>query len=251
MRFIESGFKDKPSVMFIHGMGCSGEHPYQKAKEKLENDYNVIIVCLDGYDKQSTTFHSISEQAEKIANYTEKNHNGKLHLILGMSMGGFIVLEMLSRYNITADKVILDSGYLKPWPKIPAKIMSGSVAWGFSQIMKDNSNFVIESFMKKMMGYCFKKKDLCASASKTTLKNSEYSCLTFKLPNLSKLQNTNIEYWYGTKERLMVKGMKLLKRELPNMKEVCLGEFGHGEFMFERPDEYIHIICKTIRKERP
>jgi len=248
LKYIESGFKDKPSVMFIHGMGCYGEHPYQKVQEKLKNDYNVIIVCLDGYDMQSTTFNSISEQAEKIANYIVENHNGKIYMILGMSMGGFITLELLSKYNVSVDKVILDSGYLKPWSKIKAKIMAIGVAWGFSQIMKDRSNFVIETAMKKSMGYCFKKKDLCASASKTTLRNSEYSCLTFRLPNLSRLQNINIEYWYGTKEKFMIEGMNILKQELPNMREICLGEFGHGELMFEQPDEYIHIICETLRK---
>jgi esterase/lipase len=248
MRFIESGYKDKPSVMFIHGMGCYGEHPYKKVAEKLENEYNVIIVCLDGYDMQSTTFTSISDQAEKIANYIVENHNGKLHFLLGMSMGGFITLEMLSKYNVTADKVILDSGYLKPWSKIKAKIMSTAVAWGFSRILKDKSNFIIEYSMKKSMGYCFKKEDLCSSATKITLKNSEYSCLTFELPNLSKLKNMNIEYWYGTKERFMIEGMGILKQQLPNMEEICLGEFGHGEMMFEQPEQYINTVYKAVRK---
>lgn len=248
MKFIESGDKNKPPVMFIHGMGCYGEHPYKKVTEKLEEEYNVIIVCLDGYDMQSTVFTSISEQAKKIADYILENHNGKLHMILGMSMGGFITLEILSKYNVTADKVILDSGYLKPWSKIKAKIMSAAVAWGFSRILKDKSNFIIDSSMKKSMGYCFKKKDLCSSASKITLKNSEYSCLTFELPNLSRLRNMNIEYWYGTKEKFMIEGMKILKQQLPGMKEICLGEFGHGEMMFEQPEQYINTICKAVRE---
>lgn len=246
MKFIESGVEKAPSIMFIHGMGCTGEHSFQKAKEKLEDKYKIIIVCLDGYDDKTSTFTSISDQAEKIANYIINNYNGKIHMILGMSMGGFITLELLSKYNIEADKVILDSGYLKPRSRNSAKIMSILVAWGFDKLIKGKTNFFIKNTMKKTMGYCFKKEDLCNFASKSTLKNSEYSCLTFQLPNLSKLLNTDIEYWYGTKDKNMIEGMLILKEKLPNIKEVCLGEYGHGEFMFEHSGEYGEKICKSL-----
>lgn len=248
MKFIETDLKEKPVIMLIHGMGCTGEHSFKVVKEKLENDYKVVIVCLDGYDDEKNTFTSITDQAKKIADYIIKNHNGKIHMILGMSMGGFITLEILTKYNVIANKVILDSGYLKPWAKYKAKIMSILVGWGFEKIIYGKSNYIIEKSMKKAMGYCFKKEDLCNFASKTTLKNSEYSCLIFELPNLSKLKNTEIEYWYGSKEKYMIEGMKILKEILPDMKEICLGDFGHGEFMFEHPKEYANIICKTLKK---
>lgn len=37
MNNIESGFKDKSFVLFIHGMGCSGKHPYEKHRSPKES----------------------------------------------------------------------------------------------------------------------------------------------------------------------------------------------------------------------
>ena len=104
MKFIEEGLKDAPVIMLIHGMGCSGEHSFRNTVKKLKNEYRTIIVCLDGYDSSEVPFSSISNQSEKIANYVIEKYNGKMHFILGMSMGGFITIDLLSRFNIECDK---------------------------------------------------------------------------------------------------------------------------------------------------
>ena len=247
MKFIEEGLKDAPVIMLIHGMGCSGEHSFRNTVKKLKNEYRTIIVCLDGYDSSEVPFSSISNQSEKIANYVIEKYNGKIHSILGMSMGGFITIDLLSRFNIECDKAILDSGYLKPWTRFNAKIMSKLVSWGFRKLIKGKSNLIIEKTMQTSMGYCFKKEDLCLDATKVTLKNSEYSCLTYQLPELSKLGNMSVEYWYGKKDKNMIEGMKELKKQLPNMKEICFGDYGHGEFMFEHSEEYADMVIKSVK----
>lgn len=162
-------------------------------------------------------------------------------------MGGFITIDLLSRFNIECDKAILDSGYLKPWTRFNAKIMSKLVSWGFRKLIKGKSNLIIEKTMQTSMGYCFKKEDLCLDATKVTLKNSEYSCLTYQLPELSKLGNMSVEYWYGKKDKNMIEGMKELKKQLPNMKEICFGDYGHGEFMFEHSEEYADMVIKSVK----
>ena len=101
--------------------------------------------------------------------------------------------------------------------------------------------------MQTSMGYCFKKEDLCLDATKVTLKNSEYSCLTYQLPELSKLGNMSVEYWYGKKDKNMIEGMKELKKQLPNMKEICFGDYGHGEFMVEHSEEYADMVIKSVK----
>ena len=184
MKFIASGKMGQPIILLIHGMGCTGEHSFLSAVYKLERDYRVVIACLDGYDEPNTTFTSIYEQAEKIANYVIKDCEGSIHTILGMSMGGFIALELLTKYNIKVKKLILDSGYMKPWNKLCARIMSVMVAFGFISIIKGKDRLINRVAMNYAMGYCFKGNDLCEFASKETLKNSEYSCLTYELTNI-------------------------------------------------------------------
>lgn len=57
---------------------------------------------------------------------------GVAYAVLGMSMGGFIAIELLCKHPVKAEKLILDSGYMKPW-KI-AKPMAQIVASGFMKL---------------------------------------------------------------------------------------------------------------------
>lgn len=247
MKFIASGKKGQPVILLIHGMGCTGEHSFSSAARQLEGNYRVVIVCLDGYDEPNTTFTTIYEQAEKIASYITNECEGSIHTILGMSMGGIIALELLTKYDIKIKKLILDSGYLKPWNKICAKIMSVMVASGFDSIIKGNDRLIYRAGMNYTMGYCFKSTDLCEFASKETLKKSEYSCLTYNLPDLEILKRITVEYWHGKKERYMIAGMKFLKEKIPNMKEICVGNYGHGELMLNQPLRYAEMVLNSIK----
>lgn len=247
MRFNEFGKENKIKILLIHGMGCTGEHSFSSTIKRLENNYRVIVVSLDGYDEAKNKFISIEEEARKIAEYIKENQEDSIDVVLGMSMGGFIALDLLTKYDLKAKKLILDSGYLKPWNKISAKIFSKLVAKGFSSLIKGENKLFYKKGMKKIMGYVFKKEDLCEFASKETLINSEYSCLRYKLENIDVLNEINVEYWYGKKEKYMIKGMKFLKSKLSNLKEVCVGDYGHAEVMFEDPNQYAENVYNSIK----
>lgn len=246
MKFIASGSAGKPVVLLIHGMGCTGQHSFASTVPLLEKDCRVVVVCLDGYDAPDTTFTTIREQAEKIADYVKTECGGSVHAVLGMSMGGIIALELLTRHEVRAKKLILDSGYLPPWNPAYAKFMSGVEASMFDAILKGKHERINRAMMKHFMGYCFKSTDLCSFASHETLKNSQYSCLTYKLADLDALKKTEVEYWYGEKERYMIAGMKLLKERLPEMQEICVGNYGHGEVMCEQPARYARQVLASV-----
>lgn len=219
MKFYEYGNKDNPAVIYIHGMGCDVLKSFKAPTELLQNDYRIILAALDGYDGEDSTFSTIAEQAQKIADFLKSNYCGIIYAVIGMSMGGFISLNLLCKNNIVAQKLILDSGYTDnlPLPKIIAK----SVAWGFDCLTKDKHKKIVKQGMKMMMGYCFNKKDLYKNPSKQTIYNSEYACMTYPLAdNITDLQSLDVTYIYGEKEKQMIKGMHTLKSFLPELKEV-------------------------------
>jgi pimeloyl-ACP methyl ester carboxylesterase len=204
----------------------------------------VILPLLDGYDGGDTVFTSIADQAQKIAVYLTEHHADRLYAAVGMSMGGFISLELFSRTKVHTEKLVLDSGYLcrMPFPKIVASVVSN----GFYAIMHGSKSKIIRRSMLNMMGYCFRREDLYP-ASKQTIYNSEYTCLTYRLPeNLKDIHAADIAYWYGSKEPYMIKGMKVLKQILPTMKLKCTGDVGHSEIMLEQPEQYGRNILSAI-----
>ncbi len=245
MKFYEYGNKNNPAVLYIHGMGCDVLKSFQVPTEVLQKDYRIIAAALDGYDGEASAFSSIHEQAEKIATFLNKNYHGSVYAVIGMSMGGFIALDLLCRYGITAEKLLLDSGYTDNLPF--AKLIASAVSWGFDCLLHDKHRRLVKSGMKMMMGYCFDKKDLHDNPSRQTIYNSEYACMTYTLPdNLGALQNCRVTYLYGEKEKQMIKGMHTLKAYLPDLEEISWGNVGHGEIMAEKPKLYAEMLKKLL-----
>ena len=58
----------------------------------------------------------------------------------------------------------------------------------------------------------------------------------------------DIQFWYGQKERYIIKGMKTLKNKLPNMKLIYLGIYGHGEVMFTKKDIYLNLVKNALKQ---
>ena len=244
MTFLEYGNASAPTILMIHGMGMTAEGSFGYALERLKDRYHILLACLDGYDDTGSTFPSIEDQAAKIAAYLAENHGGKIYAVLGMSMGGFIAIELLCKHPVKAEKLILDSGYMKPW-KI-AKPMAHIVANGFMKLKDGKADIFTKSGMKMVMGFCFRPEDLYSSATKETIYNSEYACLTYPLPDTSPLVGLEVSYWYGSKEPFMIGGMKRLKAMLPQMKTVCFGDYGHGEVMLLHPEKYVNTLMDEL-----
>lgn len=244
MKFLEYGNASAPTILMIHGMGMTAECSFGYAVEHLKDRYHILLACLDGYDDTGSTFTSIKNQAAQIADYLAKNHDGKVFTVLGMSMGGFIAIELLCRHPVKAKKLILDSGYMKPW-KI-ASPMAHIVADGFMKLKDGKADFFTKSSMKMVMGFCFRPEHLYAPATKETIYNSEYACLTYSLPDTAPLAGIEVSYWYGSREPFMIGGMEKLKTMLPQMKTVCLGDYGHGEVMLLHPEQYLSTLVNEL-----
>ena len=109
MTFYEIGDKGNPAVLLIHGMGCNSERSFSKPAKALSKKYRMIMVNLDGYDGKGTTFTTISDQAKKIAAFLHEQYEGKLYACVGMSMGGFIAMDLVCRYEMNIEHLVLDS----------------------------------------------------------------------------------------------------------------------------------------------
>lgn len=244
MKFLEYGDINNPAILLVHGMGGDGEYSFRSSIELLQDKYRIIVPMLDGFDGGRTTFDTIYSQAEKISKFVGENYGGKLYAALGMSLGGFICIDLFTRFNLTVKKLILDGGYVRNWvfPHFCAYVASV----GFRKLKQGCTWSILRFAMKKSMGYCFKSEDLCSPTRKTVY-NSELGCFTYKLPdNLKSISAEQIVYWYGLKEKHMINGMKKLKKLLPQMRTLCTGNYGHGEVMYEHPQTYARNLADEL-----
>lgn len=245
MNFYEKGAAGSPAVLLIHGMGCNAARSFAVPAEILSRKYRVIMVDLDGYDGKGTVFPTIADQAQKIEAFLRKQYEGKLYACLGMSMGGFIAIDLVCRHGIQVQHLILDSGYVPPLP-FP-KQFSRLVANGFMQILDGTPSFITTHGMEYLMAYGFKKDELCPGASYQTIYNSEYSCMTWKIPgNPDAMNHSSTVFLHGRREKFIIRGARILKARVPEMRIICSGNYGHGELMFTDPRRYAKLIARVI-----
>lgn len=112
MRFVDYNTESEKTLMMLPGMATTVHTCFNKVIPYLR-DYHIILCELDGHYDNSPLFESIEKTCEQIEEYIKQNHLGKLNAILGFSLGGTIVVELISRNNIEFDNVILDAAFCR------------------------------------------------------------------------------------------------------------------------------------------
>ena len=118
MKFHEFGDKNLPHIILIHGGGNSWWN-YLRQARILSEEYHVILPTLDGHGEENQVdYVSTENSALEILDYIKKNCNGKLFAIGGVSLGGQIVMEILSQDSEIVEKAIIDGSICIPQPKL-------------------------------------------------------------------------------------------------------------------------------------
>lgn len=108
INFEEYGDKDQSIVMLLHGTFLSVWN-YEEMIDDLKDHYHVILPYLDGHAGAAAPFESIHECAKKLLDFVDEYCHGQIALIGGLSLGGQIVLEMLSMRNDLSDYAVIES----------------------------------------------------------------------------------------------------------------------------------------------
>lgn len=113
MEYKEYGSKNNDIIILLHGGGLSWWN-YIDEISLLENEFHIVIPILDGHSGSNTNFTSIESNALEIINFINKNYNGKVKLIGGLSLGGQILLEILSKNPNICECAIIESALAIP-----------------------------------------------------------------------------------------------------------------------------------------
>ncbi len=97
-----------PSLIFVHGFPLSHEMWNPQFLFFTKNNFNVIVPDLRGFGLSSVEHsdQTMDDFADDIISLANKLEIEKFSVV-GMSMGGYIVFNLLERYPTRIDKVIL------------------------------------------------------------------------------------------------------------------------------------------------
>ena len=249
MRFQEYGSDNKDTILLLHGGGLSWWN-YRDAADLLQDNYHIILPILDGHAGSDRSFTSIEDNASEIISFIDEKLNGSVLLIGGLSLGGQILLEMLSRRSDICSYALVESAAV-----IPSKLTSALIvpAFGCSYGLIKNKRFSKLQFRSLHI-----KPDLFDEYYRDTCLISKRDMIAFLKANTSYALKASIRdsaakihVYVGEKETgEILCSAKEIRRMHPSCSVRIMKGLRHGELSINHADMYAEEIKRIVRSEQ-
>lgn len=242
---IEYGKENSEVILLLHGGGLSWWN-YREVAEVLQTRYHVIMPILDGHAGSDKDFSSIESNAQDIIKYIDEVLNGSVTLIGGVSLGGQILVEMLSQRNDICKYAVIESTLIIPM-KFTHMLVKPMMDMSFGLIKQ-------EWFSKLQFKSLKIKKELYDDYYRDTCKITKENMISILQANASftvrkELQDSRIKafIFVGRKERFkMIRSGKCMNKILPNSTLTIMDQRYHGEFSLNHAVEYAGKVMEIL-----
>ena len=241
MNYVEYGKENNNIILLLHGGGLSWWN-YEDVAKSLQKDYHVILPILDGHAKSEKPFTSIEDNADEIINFIDAHLGGSVFLIGGLSLGGQILLEILSQRNDICKYAIIESALV-----IPSKLTYSMIKPAFGSCYgliqyKWFSKLQFKSLKIKSDLFDRYFRDTCAISKKDMIVFLQANSL-YSLKESIKNCTTKVYIFVGERENIAIqKSAKIIHQALPESVLHVLPELYHGEFSINKGIEYANKI---------
>lgn len=226
--------------MLIPGLGVSYEI-FLPLIDILRERFHIVAVEIDGFTLGShTIFTSVDDQAIQVIEYIRSHHSGMICCAYGLSLGGKILSRVLEHREIIISHSIMDAAPLLPLPKWlinPLRYLQAGNVWscyhwtGFWRRLFNSHYFDV------LLDECRK---IYPFGGTQAVLDGYKSVYTNKLQSIP---DSDIHYWYGTKESFAAKPqVKHLKTLCMNVKVEIFDKMNHGQLLIDHPDRIAERI---------
>lgn len=245
MRIQEFGSENKETIILLHGGGLSWWN-YKEEASLLSDRFHVVVPILDGHAGSDHSFTGIEENAGRIISYIDRECNGSVLLIGGLSLGAQILVEMLSQRADICQFAVVESASVIPSP-MTNSLIGPTFASSYGLIQK-------KWFAKTQFKYLRIRDDLFEDYYTDTSKILKDDMIAFLKANTMyqpkpALKNcqAKVRIVVGEKEQKKMRdSAKLLSEILPESSlEVKTGLY-HGEYSINHPKQYCKDLLEMI-----
>lgn len=249
MKFHEFGDKTNPHIMLIHGGGNAWWN-YLRQARALSERYHVILPTLDGHGKEYTIpYVSTEATVDKLLDYINENCGGRLFALCGVSLGGQIVIELLSRKPDLVRKAIIDGSVCYPTPimsKFCILTFKLTYKFLFSEKACKRQLALMPKMLPEKMLYPKELKDYYLQEMpllpKRTMVSVYRTYMYYHLKESLRDTKAQVMYWYGEKEMKCVKkSAQLFQSFVPNCEIYEAKGYNHGYLALYLPEEWLKI----------
>ena len=245
MHYVEFGKENNNVILLLHGGGLSWWN-YEDVAKSLQKEYHVILPILDGHAKSEKPFTSIEDNADEIINFIDAHLGGSVFLIGGLSLGGQILLEILSQRNNICKYAIIESALV-----IPSKLTYSMIAPAFGSCYgliqyKWFSRLQFKWLKIKSDLFDCYFRDTCAISKKDMIAFLQANSL-YSLKRTIKSCTAKVYVFVGRKENnAMQKSAQIIHQSLQKSSLQVLTGLYHGEFSINHGKDYANKIREMI-----
>ena len=245
MKVIEYGKENEKVILLLHGGGLSWWN-YREVVEQLKNEYHVVIPILDGHADSDRDFTSIEANASEIISYIDENFGGNVTMIGGLSLGGQILVEVLSQRADICKVALVESSLILPM-KMTHRMVQPTMDMSYGLIKQ-------EWFAKLQFASLKMKPELYAEYYRDTCKISKENMTAFLKANSAyEVKDTlggtkaKVHICVGQREQgIMIRSARKLHELIPGSTWEILPKLYHGEYSINHAKEYADKVCALV-----
>ena len=247
MHYVEYGKENNNIILLLHGGGLSWWN-YEDTAKSLQKDFHIILPILDGHAESDKPFTTIEDNAAEIIAFIDTHFGGSVFMIGGLSLGGQILLEILSQRNNICKYAIIESALV-----IPSKITHSMIKPAFGSCFgliqyKWFSKLQFKSLKIKPDLFDCYYKDTCDISKNDMIAFLQANSL-YSLKESIKSCEAKVFVFVGEKENnTMLKSAEMIHQTLRNSFLQVIPKLYHGEFSINHGKDYANKIREIIEE---
>lgn len=242
----EYGSANSKVIMLLHGGGLSW-WSYRDLTQYLQQEYHIIIPILDGHSGSDKAFTTIEDNALEIIQYIDEHFNGSVTLIGGLSLGGQILVEMLSLRQDICKVAFIESALVFPM-KMTNRLIKMSIDLSYGLIK--------QTWFAKLQFQSLKiKKSLFEEYYQDTCNITKENMIAFLKANSSyrvkeRFAHTQAKVFVfvgGKEQPIMIRSAKKLHELIPTSCLEIKDQLYHGQFSISQAQEYAEKVKSVLK----
>ncbi len=245
MKVIEYGKQNSDVIILLHGGGLSWWN-YREAAELLQRDYHVVIPVLDGHSGSDRAFTSIEDNALEIIEYIDENFDGSVALIGGLSLGGQVLVEILSQRRNICKAAVIESALVIPM-RLTHYLVKPMMEMSYGLIKQEwFAKLQFKSLRIKSDLYDDYYRDSANITKENMISFLEANSLYTAKKSISDTQ-AKVFIFVGQKEQSkMVRSAHILNKMIPDSILEIKDKMYHGDFSINHAQEYADKVVDIL-----
>lgn len=258
MKFHEFGDEGNLTIMLIHGGGNAWWN-YLRQARVLADRYHVVLPTLDGHGEEfAVPYVSTEATADKLMEFIDTRCGGHVFALGGVSLGGQIVAELLSRKPDLAKKAIIDGSLCIPQPFM-AHCCIAFMRLGSGLLFSEKACRRQVDSMPKMLPEKMQYpdeiiahylRDMPRLTKEMLVQMYGTYMLKYELKESVRDTEAQVMYWYGEKEMKCVKrSARHFKDYVPTCELYEAPGYNHGYLALYLPDEWLALAVPFFERD--